>query len=923
MFDYADLGMTANPNRVAILLEALKREEISYNSATTSVVGITFWQNLRQQVKDRLNRFWTDHPYITKAIFLATLAGTMIGLYGLFNWASGSPIPKPISEGLSGEVHVLDALNVTEQNRAYAHMDRRAASSRPNRRIDGPKNVALRPAVLHNRDNNLADLIDYRLKPNSLWIEGPGAAFNAMCVKGRLILMNFHCASKFTTGQSIRIYRGKQVFNEIWDSSKLASMVNDDDLMAKVDVALYECGPSFPCGKDISDRFIPIERLQLMYFLKGVYYGKKDREEVTIFEGDAQCLVQNYGFKIDVDGKSTQLSIASGWQMSATTSEGYCGAILCAQTKGTKQKIIGIHSGYDPVSGLAFSTLVSESDINLLISQFEPQVVEAMEECEELKSLQVGEPKEVFDNITSICQTNIPNNQPGKHTIIKSPLQGVFPHSPVTQPSVLWNGDNRVRPEIRGCDLMAKQLRKYDGEERHFLKADVAMACDSVSEILMSMKPVMRPRVLSVFEAINGIPDFDFYDGLPMNTSPGLPYVLTRPQNEKGKRYLFDGEDRKLFIKDDTLQKNLDRRLEFYKLGKIPFSVWTNCLKAERRKIAKIENAETRAFMMAPCDYNLVSRMYFMDFCSTFYNSKIQIFSGVGIDPDSSDWTLLYWKHLAKGKFGFDEDFKNYDGTEKAEVMAAAGRIIDEWYGGNQEDSLVRKCIIEELIHTKSTLNGTLIQKHHGMPSGAHLTTVLNTVVHAIYTRIAYLIAMRKARQWNLASMKIFAERVADTFYGDDGLITADDEILRYFNRQSVVAIYYDYGITCTGADKTLAIARVDSLSALQFLKRRFAPHPTRQKVLAPIEHSTIYELINWITTSGDKEEQLRMNIEDACRFAYHYGKKFYDGFRTEVRLSLQQTNRSTSVWMLQSWLDWDEIISAEWCHFNGERILD
>ena len=238
-------------------------------------------------------------------------------------------------------------------------------------------------------------------------------------------------------------------------------------------------------------------------------------------------------------------------------------------------------------------------------------------------------------------------------------LQEFLPYEVTKRPSVLWEGDSRIDPELKeqGFHLMAKGVAKYGKVSIPFPMHDIYAARDDIQQHFNLFQYDMKPRVLTEFEAINGIPGLEYYDRLDMKTSPGYPYVKDRPPGEVGKQFLFEqlacGNWK---VKSKLLRQRLDRRLKLAKQGKTMFSVWTNSPKAELRPLKKIWDANTRVFCMAPVDFTILCRQYFLAFCAAFCKNKNNFFSSVGINPDGPEWTRLYERHRSKGESSSNEN---------------------------------------------------------------------------------------------------------------------------------------------------------------------------------------------------------------------------------------------------------------------------
>jgi len=941
------------------------------NKVNTKVLKSYF-----QQLKDMVSKFYTDHPYLARVFTALAVCASVATAYGAYTWLAGGEKPELLNDLedlpiVGDEVEVQSNLLIEkiqdhshkdlpddgrrhkhahtcedcetrfthshvrhdeifsakryrhickecraeanfngEEQRYNAGEGRKAAGKRRDNR---QTRIVTRQGQHQDFDGNATDLMENAIHRNIYSIHCGAARVNCLGIYGKLILMNYHFARRIETGYEVLLMgpNKKVQFEFVWDKDQL-KRIGDKDL------CMYQMPKNFQSSRDIRKKFVTEKTLQWFHSIDATYYGLNMANQVSQFTGIANSM-EHFSRALTTRDEKGEIDVIyrQGWMMKAATADGYCGSPLVALGISQEGKIIGIHTAATKGSPNAVSVIITYEELMDICKQFPPQIDDCfhddpMFKDKFVKTIDIQHQME--GNFT--CEGKFDFKIPvPRHTKVRmTPLQPFFPHTPVTEPAVLYNWDTRLDSAIRGTDLLVKQVMKYGQVEKPFPKGDMKMAGDDVLQCFMHMTAQRKPFILTEAESINGIPFLDHFDGLNMTTSPGYPYAASRPQGQTGKAYLFDGDIGELYVADKQLRQRIDVRTNLMKQGKIPFSLWTNCLKDERRKLNKIAAGETRCFMMAPVDFTIVSRQYFLSFCATMIRNRCSFFSTVGINVDSNEWTQLYNRHRVVGDEGFDEDFKNFDGTEMSDVMFLVCDLINQWYDDGEENATVRRCLMEEMVHTRSMVGNVMYQKHRGMPSGTNLTAILNTVAHAVYTRISFLICMRKARRFDLISMEVYNKHVVCSMFGDDGIITATKFILKYFNRQAVARVYSDFGITCTDAEKTGVLRRTDNLQDLTFLKRKFVPHPVFPNVmLAPIVVHTIHELINWMTKTADVEEQLRMNVFDALRFAYHYGAKFFENFRQEVALSLRAASYSGPKWHLPIWEEYDERFLKEW----------
>jgi len=276
--------------------------------------------------------------------------------------------------------------------------------------------------------------------------------------------------------------------------------------------------------------------------------------------------------------------------------------------------------------------------------------------------------------------------------------------------------------------------------------------------------------------------------------------------------------------------------------------------------------------------------------------NRIHSFHAVGINADSSEWSLLYMEFERISKYGFDGDYKNYDGFLFAVLIDYFCRVANAWYNDGPVNALVRRVILDEVIHTYAAFGTVVIRKNHGMPSGVALTALLNSFANALIIRTGYLCLTKKAVYMKTAAradcnMQSFRKNVKESVFGDDNVNAVALRVLEWFNQNTFAEWLATFGITYTDADKTLANPPpYKKILDCKYLKRGFVRDerfPTR--IRAPIEMRTIQELINWVTDTLDPEEQLELNYIDALRFIFHYGEKVFNSFRQVVDGGLRE----------------------------------
>jgi len=247
----------------------------------------------------------------------------------------------------------------------------------------------------------------------------------------------------------------------------------------------------------------------------------------------------------------------------------------------------------------------------------------------------------------------------------------------------------------------------------------------------------------------------------------------------------------------------------------------------------------------------------------------------VGINPDSLEWTQLYHKLRGKSEYCVAGDFSSFDGTMHPEIMSAICDLINEWYDDGEENAVIRRTLMEEMIHTMHICMNSVYGSVKGDPSGNNITVVLTTIGNIMYMRMAYLLLAWERNEG--LSLVDYHNNVEEVAYGDDNILAITPSTLTWFNQKTMSIALKLYGVTYTDPEKK-GITECARLDDVTFLKRGFRQDQYIPIIRwAPIDVKVLRELTNWIRTSDDDEEATLVNCTTSVRFAFHHGKEFYD----------------------------------------------
>jgi hypothetical protein len=322
-----------------------------------------------------------------------------------------------------------------------------------------------------------------------------------------------------------------------------------------------------------------------------------------------------------------------------------------------------------------------------------------------------------------------------------------------------------------------KSLAKYAKCERPLTVQDVLDFNLAWEWTFRHFSPFMGDsKVLELDEAISR---------LNMKTSSGLPW--STKFTTKGA--LFDNyPEIEIFLAKD-----------WNDLVKEDWTcIATNSLKEELRPDAKIIKNSIRTFTAMPVHATVHGTRLFADMNEKMYNTNLQHSSAIGLSPMGGDWQRLF-DHLKIFPEGWALDEAEYDSSLRAHLMW--GCALFRWRCLAPEyqtaDNLNRiKNYYRNLINTViCTLDGFLIMKKLGNPSGSVNTVTDNTLI--LYTLLAYawIKATKGTEHENYTS---FDTNTRLALVGDDNTWTVHPDFINIYNAEFVISVWKGIGITTT-----------------------------------------------------------------------------------------------------------------------------
>ncbi|AOX15251.1 polyprotein [Burke-Gilman virus] len=722
---------------------------------------------------------------------------------------------------------------------------------------------------------------------------------NVLAIRGQCVLAPWHCLSALVHNTTFTIIKQGVPYVFFFQDGSAYRLRN------YADAGILQLPVNWPAASSIEKHFIRDDELS---------FNLTDAE-LEVMEKLENGMPQLRSHIVEAKAvasanyllpDATLLKQQSGWSYNATTRSGDCGGLLIAFNPRLQHKFLGIHVAGVADDHTGFSVLITYEMICEGLHHFKEvsNGLPVAQSADPDPELYCRAPIELNGNFTyvGVMPDRLSVGLPVKTAIRKSRIHDkVFPH--VTEPAILAPWDTRYD----GVSPMQLAIDKYATPTIPFPPDDIEEINVDMKREFAEMVPAMPKRLLTPTESIYGNDSIQFCDRMNMSSSPGYPYVLTRPACTIGKSYLFD----EVGVANEELAMNLELREKAARVSERIPSVWVDCLKDERRTLEKIRNGKTRQFTLPPVDLTILTRKYFMAFVTSFLSHNCKFFSSVGINPYSYEWTVLFDRLAANSNYAFAGDFSRFDGIHDPYIYMKICDAINDWYGANepQENKNVRRTLFLEFVHTQHLCKNLVFFDHQGNPSGNPLTTVINTIMVAYYMRLSWLSLARLQGQIGYASIDFYHKYVVEACYGDDSVVSVKGEVANWFNQVMVASFLKQHGIVFTDEAKNAVCLSLRPLTTVTFLKNGFGKHPTFPRwKMAQICKDTIHELTNWVRDSDDPVEQLRQNVEDASKFAYFWGAEYYGDFMIRVNRALLDAGIRP---VLLTFKYWDDVFRA------------
>jgi hypothetical protein len=737
-------------------------------------------------------------------------------------------------------------------------------------------------------DQNAHEVVDVCLKNmyKLEWWNGEDwiSALNITIVKGRLALANRHLISYFGKSDCWRI-RNHCFPEGIEFNINLCNIAHiDAGPFAQRDVMMIELPRLVHQHRDITSKFMTGEdfsRFKSLQQISLIGYVPQDRLAIRqYFSTDIES-VDNVVYDLKgAEGKEI-MKIRQVFRYKIQTTQGDCGAVLVAFDKNFNNKIFGIHcagttgvwTGYGtPVNQMMVKLLMQEMDLKYQESVMSPDVDELLREKQEILTPQIDGDIITWNPTLQIAGNFYPIGvaqegvfAPSRTRIFPSPLHGQIA-APTMAPARLMSfyKDGILVDPMANARLKASPISKPIDES-------ILRTC--AYNFLQKIDTSDADKHLLTYEqAISGKEGDGCYPPMKRRTSPGYGWKGKGP----GKTQWLGEDD---YIYDDIdLRTKYEQILQKCRNGERPGTVWTDVLKDERRTLAKVEAGKTRLFSCGEMAYTLLFRQYFAGFIAHMTRNKIDFESCVGVNVYSMDWTLIVNKLQEVGNKVIAGDFTNYDGTLHPQILWEILTLINAWYGqtAEHEDNTIRRALWSEIVNSVHIVKNTFYMWNHSQPSGCPMTTILNCTYHSISARYVYILCAQRYSP-KFQGIRHFDSFIRHVNYGDDDLYCISDEVIDWFNQETISEAYKEISMVYTDESKSNVLVPYRKLTEVNFLKRTFRWDKDFKRYRAPLALDTIREMAMWVHGTVDTYELTADTLREAVFELAQHDRQTYE----------------------------------------------
>lgn len=509
----------------------------------------------------------------------------------------------------------------------------------------------------------------------------------------------------------------------------------------------------------------------------------------------------------------------------------------------------------------------------------------------------------VTDKFTALGDYNGPLSR-DRSTSCRSPLAGCLDDllGPLdlkpSRMTAINTPNGVVVPITKACDVYSDSGSTLPKE--FFQKLE-----DTIfQKMAHSVKPEFSPLdilnnfPLSLENAVYGVEGL--YHSIPMNTSVGLYTKHLIPQNHRGtdRSYYFGNGRHDKGVGWQFFYDRMWSIVQAIERGDTVRVVTKMSLKDEVRPTAKVESGSTRAFFVAPVEFQVLIRMCYSSVTSAVTKAGISAGTAIGVNPMTAWPTMAIM--LTENSNIIDADYRGFDGSTSPSWMLFAFRVLDRFlFDEPSFNAKVREMIRDNVVFSWVVVR-TILYIMFGNNSGNGLTIFLNCIIGkgvwlyclAIHPLLCDevgndLVPHPATHEIDIEDFDVdFASQNSNDFVMGDDLLASLSAAYDDFDTLKFKRIAATIGFNVTNADKTLPENNPRShlsIGEVTFLKRSFVPD-SLFGYLPPLNKQSLQKMIEWTDMSViERPDVFREVIQDSFYEASLHGREFCDSFTSAV----------------------------------------
>jgi len=382
--------------------------------------------------------------------------------------------------------------------------------------------------------------------------------------------------------------------------------------------------------------------------------------------------------------------------------------------------------------------------------------------------------------------------------------------------------------------------------------------------------------VLTMEQAINGIPGVRFIDKINANTSVGYP--LAGPKSNM----MIELEPNDVYPNpvdfNEDVQKEI-RRIEMcYEDEERAFPIYKACLKDEPTPIVK--DKAPRVMYATQVARGVHARKYLLSVTRFINTHPLMCESMVGINCMSPEWKEFRDFITKNGRLDhrtFAIDYSKYDQKIPPQLITAAYecilRLCEASGKYSPYDMRQIRGIFSDAVYPMVAYNGTLMSFANGAMSGDSITVYINNLVNSILQRCAfYELEVLKTRE------REFRDAIHAGNYGDDNKGCVEEDV-EFYNMQSYQRYMAEHGIKVTMPDKTVDMVKFMHWDEADFLKRKDSFIPEINMHLGKLDEDSIFKSLhsNLRNANLSREELAIACMTGAAHEWFAHGREVYE----------------------------------------------